>query len=181
MKNFLKKLSPFFVLILAATVCITLAGCGNNGLSDREQAIYQLVLDASYKFKNPSSVRVVSGKATYTEITDENINDMEYSDLEIERRYFITANLRISATNGYGATTTEYYHIIYDRQGKIATDNLDDTLKDLMDAAEKADSLTKPYLLQSLQAAVDWYDECELLDDFDIDKINAALEKKWNP
>ncbi len=177
----MKKIAIALILVMTLTLCLAFVGCGDkNSLTDREQAIYQLVLDASYKFKNPSAVRVVSGKAKYEKITDENSNNKEYSTLELERGYFISAELRLSSTNGYGATTTDYWHIIYDRDGKISVDNINDIMKDFMNLMEQTPAL-KPTLLPSLQAAANWYDECEIIDDFNIDKINAELEKKWNP
>lgn len=129
---------------MAFALCFAFVGCGDkNEFTDREQAIYQLVLDASYKFKNPSAVRIVSGKAEYIPITDENRNEKEYSELELERGYFISANLRLSSTNGYGATTTDYWHIIYNREGKIGVDDINKTMKDFMNLMEENPRLNR--------------------------------------
>lgn len=145
----------------------------------KNQRIYEFVLDASYKFKNPSSVRAVSGKIYYYEIKEEYKENTKYSELELKRGYYISGNLRLSATNGWGATTTGYYHIRYDDNGKIEVENLNDTLKEYMDAIDKYPSLSSIYTAL-LQVAVDEYEECEIFDSFDIDKVNAMLDKKWN-
>lgn len=177
----MKKLTIILTLVIIFAVGVTFFGCTDktdDTLTDRENAIYQLVLDVSYKFKNPSSVRIVSGKVNYDTTNTKN-PPYEFRDFELEKGYYINANLRLSATNGYGATTTEYYHIIYNKDGKISTDDINETMRKFMDIMEKNPYL-KPTMLPALQAAVDWYDECEILDDFNIDKINKFINKKWN-
>ena len=182
MKNLLKRLSPLFALVMAIALCFPLVGCGNS-IPSKEESTYELVLAASYKFKNPSSVRVVSGKVYYYEITDDAKERNEYTDLELERGYYISGNLRLSATNGFGATTTGYYSVSYDRDsGTIKVEDIEDEIEQWTDLMGKAtnsiDVASYKFLLQGAQKD---YEECTLTNDFDIDKVNALLEKKWNP
>ena len=162
MKNILKKFIPIFALVMALTISLSIAGCNKEeSLTAREQAIYQLVLDASYKFKNPSSVRVVSGMVTFDEANAEN-SDKEFSNFELQRGYAIDGHFRFTATNSFGATISEYYFCGYNDDGTIFAYNFD-TYKNLV-----------PTVYVKM---VEWASKT---DDFDIDKINAALEKKWN-
>ena len=182
MKNFIKKIAILLMLVMTLSLCCAFVGCGDNERTSEEdiknQRIYEFVLDVAYKFKNPSSVRVVSGKVNY-DTTDTDTPPYDFRDFEIEKGYYINGNLRLSATNGFGATTTDYYHIIYDKDGKLSVENINESMKDTMDMIDAYPSM-KPDLLFVLQTLVDWYDECELRDNFDIDKVNKRLDNKWN-
>lgn len=163
MKKLLKKLSPLFALVVMIVAGFSLVGCDRkDDLTSREQAIYQLVLDASYKFKNPSSVRIVSGMVTFDEANAEN-SDKEFSNFELQRGYAIDGHFRFTATNSFGATISEYYFCGYNDDGTIFAYSFD-TYKNLV-----------PTIYAKM---VEWASKT---DDFDIDKINAELEKKWNP
>lgn len=68
----------------------------SDSLSGTDLATYELVLDVSYQFKNPSSVRVLSGRMFYSD------EHMHWSGW-----------LALSAKNSYGARTTGYYFVSY--------------------------------------------------------------------
>lgn len=93
-----KKLA---LLLAVAVLALLLAGCGSS-MSDADKCAYDLILDAAYSFKNPSSVRLVSGQAIP----------------EVQQ-----ALVRLSATNGFGAETTGYYWLT----GSSVTDLENDT------------------------------------------------------
>lgn len=178
MKNFIKKIAIALTLVISFALCFAFVGCGDK-MPSKEDATYELVLDAAYKFKNPSSVRLISGKVYYYEITDELKEEHEYSEFLLSRGYYISAHLRLSATNGYGATTTGYYSISYDDDGKIKLENIEDSIKEYTDGMDKYPSLTTVYKVL-LQIAVENYEECEIRNDFDIDKVNKRLDEKWS-
>lgn len=182
MKNFWKKIAITLTLVMTFALCFAFTGCTDKEQQNEEdtkiERIYELILDVAYKFKNPSSVRIISGKVNYG-TTDTDNPPYEFRNFELEKGYYINANLRLSATNGFGATTTDYYHIIYDSNGKLSIENLNDSMKDTMDMMDEYPYL-KSTLLPVLQTLVDWYEECELRDNFNIDKVNGLLDKKWN-
>jgi len=84
------------VIIIAAIIVFMLvgiiaaAGLG-GGLHGDDKVAYELVLDAAPKFKDPSSVRLVSGT------------------VGVDKDCLFCG---ISATNGFGARTTQYYFIM---------------------------------------------------------------------
>lgn len=80
-------------VMLAIVLPLTL---GSDGLTNEDRAAYQLVYEASFEFKDPSSVRIVSGH-------------VEKSEDESEWHGWF----RLSATNGFGARTTGYYFLGY--------------------------------------------------------------------
>ena len=86
----------YVLVILAIVLGIKVASLGNNNLSGDDLAAYELIVEASYEFKNPSSVRLVSGTVFYDE------EDHEYSGW-----------FALSATNGYGGRTVGYYFVGY--------------------------------------------------------------------
>lgn len=92
----MKKTAKILVLFLVLTVCAAaLCACSpESGLKGDNLTAYNYLNDAKWYFKDPSSVRLVSGT-----VTDE--------------AFFC----RISATNGFGARTSSYY-IIWD-DGRI--------------------------------------------------------------
>lgn len=65
-----------------------------NKLTGYDLAAYELISEVSYEFKNPSSVRILSGYVWYDE------DDKEYSGW-----------FALSATNSWGARTTGYYFV----------------------------------------------------------------------
>lgn len=156
------------IAVIIIPIIVSTAGDKGEKLDEREQAIYQLVLDASYKFKNPSSVRVVSGKVYFYEIKEEYKENTTYSDLELERGYYIRGYLRLSATNGWGATTSGYYDIGYDKKGKLEMEDIEESMKLWKDDVFLYSTYKK------------YYEECQMLNDFDIDKVNSLLDKKWS-
>ena len=96
-----KKLNPYliiiaYILIIALIIFSMSIDVENVGMTDDEVAAYELIKEGAYDFKNPSSVRLVSGSVFYDEA------DGEYSGW-----------FALSATNGYGATTVGYYFIGY--------------------------------------------------------------------
>jgi len=85
------------IIIAAVIVCmligITAAAGLGGGLHGDDKVAYELVLDTAYKFKDPSSVRLVSGT------------------VGVDKDCLFCG---ISATNGFGARTTQYYFIMGD-------------------------------------------------------------------
>lgn len=67
-----------------------------DSLSGDNLAAYNLIIEASYDFKNPSSVRLVSGQVYFDE------EELEYAGW-----------FALSATNGFGGRDTGYYFISY--------------------------------------------------------------------
>lgn len=130
------------IIILIICLCFGLIGCDKK--NSKEEICYEIIIEASYQFKNPSSVRVISGTLSTS------LSEMD----------FYTAYLCISATNGYGATITGYYQCTY-----LKSDNI--VLLDEID-----DETDPNYYSKLLQ--------CKSRDDFDIDKVNKKLDKKWN-
>lgn len=62
MKNLFRKLAITLSLVMTFALCFAFVGCGKNEEDMKTERIYELVLDVAYKFKNPSSVRIISGK-----------------------------------------------------------------------------------------------------------------------
>ena len=107
-------------------------------LSEKERAVYEAILSISYQFKNPSSVRVVSGGGIVT--TGDGAGSGFY---------------RLSATNSFGATTTDYYVI----------------------AVTPSQSIVQSI---SSYATSEEIAKCLITDEFDIVKVNNALNEKWS-
>ena len=78
------------VVVLMLVGVVAAAGLG-GGLHGDDKIAYEMVLDAAPKFKDPSSVRLVSGT------------------LGVDKDCMFCG---ISATNGFGARTTSYYFIM---------------------------------------------------------------------
>ena len=77
-------------------------------LKGDDRVVYELIYEASFCFKDPSSVRVQSGHFGYDEEEDE---------------YY--GWFAISAKNGYGARSTGYYYVGY-LDGEIFAADLED-------------------------------------------------------
>lgn len=91
--------SLWVVILLIAVVCVGFflaRGNGKERVSEDTRAAYDLIVDGSYDFKDPTSVRVYSGTVYYDKELD------EYSG------WFY-----LSATNGFGARSGGYYFIGY--------------------------------------------------------------------
>lgn len=98
-KKLLSGLCIIVGLFIVFGVCFF--SSSKNKLTGYNLAAYELISEVSYEFKNPSSVRVLSGCVWYDE------DDKEYSGW-----------FALSATNGWGARTTGYYFVGY-LDGKI--------------------------------------------------------------
>ena len=134
-----KGIIALLVLIIVAAVAIY---AYNTVLWGNDKIAFDLVKQYAYSFKNPSSVRVVSGTAGESK-TDNSIY----------------AFLRISATNGFGATTTGYYYFGSDHMSDLEADD---------------------EFLQSAGIDVDnsyMYELCDRQNVLNVDKINHALAK----
>lgn len=146
-KRFIAVIAAIFLAILAAII-IPIAVSNSSAVSsldDREQKCYKLVVECSYEFKNPKSVRIVSGTLNYYPSVDED---------------YFSAYLRLSATNGYGATTTGNYFLGYDDDGSTFCIDLD-------------------YLDENGFDQSKYIQKCKVTDDFDVNKVNIALEQYW--
>lgn len=89
-----KTLWVVLILIAAVAGFFLLKGEKEPAVSQDTKAAYELILEGSYEFKNPSSVRVYSGHVFYDK------EDDEYCG------WFY-----LSATNGFGARSSGYYYI----------------------------------------------------------------------
>ena len=151
MKNLIKKLTIAIFLAITLVVSFTVVGCRNkkteeNELTVKELKAYELVLKCSYKFKNPSSVRIISGMLYYNPTTSPD---------------YLSASLRLSATNGFGATTSGYYFCGYNDDGSLF----------FYDIEDYKDVLYSSYLMLLKDAGT--------INDFNIDKVNKKLAEKW--
>ena len=89
-----KKTKIVAVIVAAAAVLMIVIGAvyfKNNTLTGDDKVAYELVYQAATNFKNPSSVRLVSGT------------------LGVEKDCLFCG---ISATNGFGARTSGYYFVM---------------------------------------------------------------------
>ncbi len=90
------SLVAYVLVIILTIVGINFAQTEKAGLSGDDLAAYNLLTEVSYEFKNPTSVRLVSGKVFYDE------EEAEWCGW-----------FAISATNGFGARTVGYYFVGY--------------------------------------------------------------------
>lgn len=147
MRKYYKNI--FFIIVIVVGI-LNFYACGEEELKGRELAAYNLILEASYEFKDPSSVRVISGQLT---------GDIERDQETLDAGFFV-----ISAKNTYGARTTERY-LVSHYDGELLVEKYSDL-------AEIIKLLTKT-------TEVEFNEKCDKKDDFNIDKVNAALNKKW--
>ena len=111
-----KRIIIAIVLTIILLLSCVLCGCTN--LNEKEEKMYELVLAASYKFKDPTSVRIISGTLFYWEITEEN-NDASYlNDYYRQLGYYLSAEVKLSAT-----TVAKDYDIKYNEKGKIVVES----------------------------------------------------------
>ena len=163
-----KKFKVLLIGCLIAIVAIGIAllsGCSAvSKLNEKEKATYDVLIEGSLQFKNPASVRVLSGTVSYYDVDDyrelygedfEERYESVWSDADKERGYLFYAYLRLSATNGFGSTTSENYFIAYGEDGDL----------NIWDLSEY------PSLFGD--------DDCYATDDFDYAAVNAALEEYW--
>lgn len=127
-----KKSKILFFIAIAAALCTVIFAFSQfnkeKPLTGKDKIAYDLIINASYSFKDPSSVRLVSGMVS------------EHS-----------GSFVLSATNGFGARNTNHYLVMED---DIL--NLDDednimftllfsnnkaALKDIKEACEMRDQL----------------------------------------
>ncbi|MBQ9806282.1 MAG: hypothetical protein IJW49_07240 [Clostridia bacterium] len=135
------------ILIIGLAVAIVFDPFHIYTLPEREQKCYELMLDVCPEFKNPSSVRIVSGTFNY------------YPDVDSD---YCSAYLRLSATNGFGATTTGYYFVGYGMDGgELFIFDLEDFGQDY------------EYFDSSIE-------QCKKTNDFDIERVNRELDQYWN-
>ena len=86
----------YVLVIIFVSVGIKVATTKTSELTGDNLAAYNLVSEVSYEFKNPSSVRLVSGTVFYDE------EESEWCGW-----------FALSATNGFGARTVGYYFVSY--------------------------------------------------------------------
>lgn len=113
----------YILIIIAIILGIKIAAKTDNSLSGDDLAAYELISEVAYEFKNPSSVRIISGSVYYDE--EEN----EYSGW-----------FALSATNGYGATTVGYYFVSY-LDGEIFALDLEEVDSGSVSLAKERDEL----------------------------------------
>ncbi len=85
-------IKPLISVLLIIVILVSGFFAYNNILWGDDKIAYDLVLENIFSFKNPSSVRIVSGVA-------DNGSNGEY------------AFLRLSATNGFGGAVSGYYFL----------------------------------------------------------------------
>lgn len=107
------KKNLFVIAIIICLICtIGLTGCRNK-LSQREQKCFELIRDCSFEFKNPKSVRVLSGTLTY------------YTDLYEEGDEYIAAYVVLTSKNLLGTESASNYFIGYKDDGTAFCFDLD--------------------------------------------------------
>lgn len=155
-KNSRKKNHIPYIIVTIILILVFLF-CGffyyNNALWGNDKIAYDLVLLYAHNFKDPTSVRVVSGRAGA---------GSEENDFE---NY---AFLRISAKNGFGGVTTGYYSLNEHR------------ISDLEEDKEFWKEMGSKY---SIFGGLDnHYDSmiklCEDQTKLNVKKINKALQRK---
>lgn len=139
-----------FILIIVS-ISVGVKYTFDNVLFGMDKCAYKLLLEASYEFKNPSSLRIVSGS----------FDETLYSN-GVEWLY-----ARTSATNGFGAPVSGYYMIWYDSDGEFHLDDIEDQME-LFSKLGIEDELSKLEL-----------EYCVVTDQLNINKINKMLEKRW--
>lgn len=138
------------VAILIAIAGGTFFFCQQYMLTGKDKLAYELLLDACYDFKSPSSVRLLSGDVpSFGE---------EHAIDESPILFMV-----VEATNGYGAKTTGYYSFIPDLG--LSKEKDYDTDSPLYDLSVSAFNLTKRF-----------YEDREALD---VKKINRRLERHF--
>lgn len=91
-----QKKIVFIVVVIAVIIFGVIAN--QNVLYGEDKAAYDLLVKYSSNFENPSSVRLCSGTYVCVKLEDGTKTEM--------------LTCKISATNGFGGTTTKYYNIV---------------------------------------------------------------------
>lgn len=139
------------IVCLAISVFLGIKYISDNVLFGMDKCAYELLLEASYQFKNPSSVRIVSGSFE---------EDLYSHGLE-------WLFVRISATNGFGASISGYYMIWNDSDGEFHVDDIEEQW-------ELSEKLGIEDELSPLQISY-----CNVTDQLNINAINRKLDKYW--
>lgn len=152
MKKKFKVLLVGCLTVIVAIGIALLSGCSAElKLNKEEKALFTLLTETIITFKNPQSVRIISGTLTYEDLSDEETSlTVDYEDYQ--RGYYIAAFLRISANNSFGASISDNYLFCY--------------------------SEGEPTCLSMREGDIG-EDYCYKTDDFDYAAVNAALEEYW--
>lgn len=111
----LKRSLLFAMLAVFACILMGFNGCSaQSKLDKREKALFTLLVEAANQFRDPSSVRILSGEITYSERVEDILSPSEF---QLEVGYYVAAHLRLSAKNGFGFNTTSNYFVAYDDYG----------------------------------------------------------------
>lgn len=145
-KKILITISAVCVIVLIIIV-ITIS---SSSLSKEEKAIYENIYAEQTNFKDPSSVKVISGKVC---------NNL--------------AKVTIGAKNSYGAMTTSKYLIILDQKEKVLF-GLD------YDSGSSDEELELSYEAAKLYITSCDYDKEYELSETSIKKINKKLYNRFN-
>jgi hypothetical protein len=148
-----KKLDNKKKIIIIGIICIgilVIILMAFNCLNKEEKAIYENIYAEQTNFKDPSSVKVISGK-----ICDN------------------LAIVKIGANNSYGAMTTNSYLIILDQEEKVLFD-LD------TDSNSSEDELKISYEAYKLYLACETTNDEKQLSENSIKKINKKLASRFN-
>jgi len=143
------KAAPIVITVVAIIVGVFifmpkgvggLQGYDVTALQGKDKLAYEIIIKCSYSFKNPSSVRLISGGGNI-----------------LEKHEVLLA--RVSASNGFGATTSSYCALI----GKTG------------DIGKSGDILSYDDRERSELENEFFHDTTTL----NIAKINAALDAYW--
>ncbi len=159
----MKKLLCILLAILLIPTTLAFVGCDKESesayekLGETEKKVYTLTLNFSYSFKNPSSVKIISGHF---------YNSAEYFG---EESGYYELCFRLQAQNGFEATNTHRYYLM----GNIETlkNNFIIDLEDGSFVGEDyklGEERLLEYQLKSLKT-----------DDFDYSAVNNALKEYW--
>ena len=124
-----------YILVIILLIVGIKAPVGKaNKLTGNDLVAYNLISEVSYEFKNPSSVRLVSGEVFYDD------EDGEWCGW-----------FGLSATNGYGARTVGYYFVGYLDGEIFALDLEDDDFDTSMKYAKTKDQLNVEKINNALE------------------------------
>ena len=155
----MKKILCVLLAILLIPTTLAFVGCvkqkeptqtAYEQLGETEKKVYDIALDFSYDFKNPSSFRILSG--TYEEKEDS-----------------FSLSIRIQAENGYGASGSSYYQLLGSLSTMKAVVKID---------LEKGETTTGEKNLNEYAILLGLL-KAKYTNDFDYSAVNNALKEYW--
>lgn len=170
----MKKFGKLFILLISILLCCTVlfVGCEQKEESitetftPQEEVIYEILIEKSYDFKDPTSVRIISGTLIYS-------NPENGADLGETKGSYLRYSLglfRIMATNSFGVKITESFMVKVEL-GEVTT------FLGMESYLDEIEDLLSPFYLKLFLAAID--DAKEVDPDINYEAINIALAQYW--